>query len=357
MTEPSPWSRVDTESAQRREERRVAAARARERRRLYIVIGLGVLLVLALVGLLWPGGSSAAVRGKGVLAIPGVAISFFRRSSASAAISSAFSDPAATGGATATAPPASLGPATGTPSTKPVPVLMYHVIHSPPPGAKFPDLYVPPAEFTAQVKALEQAGYRGVTLDQVHSAWTKGTPLPAKPIVLSFDDGYRSQWAKARPTLQAAGWPGVLNLKAKQDPAQGGLTDPQVRDMIAAGWEIDAHTINHLDVTTLDAAGLEQEVAGSRKLLQQRYGVPVNWFCYPAGRYDPTAQAAVKAAGFAGATTTLPGWATPEDDAYRLPRIRVSTGTTPDALLSTITADRTASPPGLSFTGGSGGGA
>jgi peptidoglycan/xylan/chitin deacetylase (PgdA/CDA1 family) len=342
MTEPSPWSRFDQESSQRREERRVAAAKAREKRRLYIVIALVVVLLIALAGLLWPRGGDAAVRGRGVLAVPLVA---------------PLLHPAkpATAGGTSGPPPASLGPASGKPSTKPVPILMYHVIHSPPAGAKFPDLYVPPAEFDAQVKALQDAGYKGVTLDQVESAWAKGTPLPAKPIVLSFDDGYRSQYAKARPTLQRAGWPGVLNLKVDQKPEEGNLTESQIRGLIDAGWEVDAHTITHPDLTTLDAAQLEQEVAGSRKDIQQRYGVPVNWFCYPAGRYDETVEAAVKAAGYEGATTTQPGWATPDEDRFRLPRIRVSTGTSPDALLAQITGDKGAAPPGPSFTGGGGG--
>lgn len=340
MTDPAPWSHGDQDSTKRREERRIAAAKARERRRLYIVIALVVFFVLALVGLLWPRGGDAAVRGQGPLAIPLIAPLFH---------------PAGSGKAVAAAPPASLGPASGKPSNEPVPVLMYHVIHSPPPGAKFPDLYVPPAEFTAQVRALKGAGYRGVTMDQVRSAWTKGTPLPAKPIVLSFDDGYRSQYAKARPTLQSVGWPGVLNLQLDLPPSQGGLTQTQVRGMIAAGWEVDAHTITHPDLTTVDATQLQREVAGSRKIIQQRYGVPVNWFCYPAGRYDETVEAAVKAAGYEGATTTLPGWATPEDDPFRLPRVRVNSGTGPDALLAQITGAKGAAPPAASFTGGGGG--
>jgi peptidoglycan/xylan/chitin deacetylase (PgdA/CDA1 family) len=341
MTEPrSPWTQVDQDAARRREERRVAAAKTRERRRLYIVIALCVVLLLALVGLLWPTGSDAAVRGRGALAIPLV---------------SSLLHPATAGGVASAAPPSSLGPPSDKKSTQAVPILMYHVIHSPPPGAKFPDLYVPPSEFDAQVKALAGAGYKGVTLDQVRSAWTKGTPLPPKPIVLSFDDGYRSQYAKARPTLQKAGWPGVLNLQLELPPSQGGLTETQVRGMIAAGWEVDSHTITHPDLTTIDASQLQQEVAESRKTIQQRYGVPVNWFCYPAGRYDETVEAAVKAAGYDGATTTLPGWAAPDQDPFRLPRVRVNSGTSPDALLAQITASKASPAPGPSFTGGGGG--
>jgi peptidoglycan/xylan/chitin deacetylase (PgdA/CDA1 family) len=327
MTEPSPWSRVDEDAARRREERRLAAMRARERRRIYIVIALAVLVLAALVGLLWPSDGNAAVPGRGELAIPLVGPLFH--------------------------PAAPSGP-TGPPSHKPVPILMYHVIHSPPATARYPALYVPPAEFAAQVAALKRAGYHGVTLDQVGSAWTKGTPLPRKPIVLSFDDGYRSQYAKAMPELVRASWPGELNLQIDLPPSQGGLTASEVRAMIAAGWEVDAHTITHPDLTTLDAVALQREVAGSRRIIQHRFGAPVHWFCYPAGRYDPTVEAAVKRAGFVGATTTLPGWAMRSDDPYRLPRVRVDGGTSPDALLAEIASERAAAPPSPSF-GGAGG--
>jgi peptidoglycan/xylan/chitin deacetylase (PgdA/CDA1 family) len=327
MTEPSPWGRLDEDAARRREERRLAAMRARERRRIYIVIALAVLVLAALVGLLWPRDGDAVVPGRGELAIPLVAALFH--------------------------PAAATGP-TGPPSHKPVPVLMYHVIHSPPASVRYPALYVPPAEFDAQVAALKRAGYHGVTLDQVHSAWFKGTPLPRKPIVLSFDDGYRSQFAKAMPELRRVGWPGVLNLQIDLPPSQGGLTQGAVRAMMAAGWEVDAHTITHPDLTTLDAAALQREVAGSRRIIQHRFGAPVNWFCYPAGRYDPTVEAVVKRAGFVGATTTLPGWATRSDDPYRLPRVRVNGETSPDALLGEIASERTAAPPSPSF-GGAGG--
>jgi Polysaccharide deacetylase len=88
--------------------------------------------------------------------------------------------------------------------------------------------------------------------------------------------------------------------------------------MIAAGWELASHTISHPDVTTVDAASLRREVAGSRVILRRSYGVPVNNFCYPSGRYDPS----VKAAGYAGATTQIPGFADREHP-YELKRLEI----------------------------------
>jgi peptidoglycan/xylan/chitin deacetylase (PgdA/CDA1 family) len=92
-------------------------------------------------------------------------------------------------------------------------------------------------------------------------------------------------------------------------------------------------------------------VATARQILQRTYHVPVNWFCYPSGHYDPTVIAAVRAAGFVGSTTVVPGWAGPGSDPYRLPRLRVLGGTSPSALLDQIASTRAASTPGASYGG------
>jgi peptidoglycan/xylan/chitin deacetylase (PgdA/CDA1 family) len=93
--------------------------------------------------------------------------------------------------------------------------------------------------------------------------------------------------------------------------------------MIRQGWEVDAHTINHLDLTTLDAAELRHEVGGSRTWIRRRFRVPVDFFCYPSGRYDARVLAAVRSAGFLGATIEGFGRASPRDGLLTLPRIRV----------------------------------
>jgi peptidoglycan/xylan/chitin deacetylase (PgdA/CDA1 family) len=97
-----------------------------------------------------------------------------------------------------------------------------------------------------------------------------------------------------------------------------------VRKLIAAGWEIDAHTLTHPDLTTLDGARLWKEVDGSRVALRHMFHVPVDFFCYPAGRYDPAVEAAVHAAGYRGATTTNAGIASHQGDPYAMPRVRVT---------------------------------
>lgn len=221
---------------------------------------------------------------------------------------------------------------------RPVPILMYHVTTDPPADAPFPDLYVRRSEFDDQMQALKAAGFVAVTQQEVWDFWHRGGPLPARAVVVSIDDGYHSNYANARPILRRLGWPAVLNLKVGNlHEPEYGVTSGQVRELIADGWEIDSHTIDHPDLTTVDAATLAREVGESRRRLQRAFGVPVNFFCYPAGRYDDAVVAAVEQAGYLAATTVNPGLAKPDEaDRFTLDRVRVNAGMSGAALVSEL---------------------
>jgi peptidoglycan/xylan/chitin deacetylase (PgdA/CDA1 family) len=191
------------------------------------------------------------------------------------------------------------------PHRGPVPILEYHDLGKPPEGEPYPELFVGRDDFAKQMDWLEERGYEAVTLEQVQESWYHDGTLPPKPIVLSFDDGYRPQFTFALPTLKKHGWAGVLNLKAEGSD----LYESNVKAMIAAGWELAAHTIHHLDLTELGPEEVEEEVAGSRKILQREYEVPVDNFCYPSGKFDESVVEAVEEAGYAGAMTEVPGFA------------------------------------------------
>ncbi len=328
---------MDREALQRRHAERARERRRRHRRRRATGVGallavVAVIVAVVAVALTGGGGShhARAVAGR----------------SASRKGATASSDRHAAGSHPTVAGLVSLGPGTGRPGHATVPILMYHVIAPPPTGAPFPGLYVPEPEFAAQMHALRAAGWHAVTLDEVRANWRDGVRLPAKPIVITFDNGYHSQYADALPVLRRMDWAADENLQLTGlPPAQGGMTTGEVRALIRAGWELDTQGISHADLVTLDAAQLHAQVAGARRTLQHRYHVPVNWFCYPSGQYDPTVVAAVKAAGFVGSTTVVPGWAQPADSPDALPRLRVLGGTTPAGLLAQIASARSASPP------------
>lgn len=219
-----------------------------------------------------------------------------------------------------------------------VPILMYHVIAAAPAGETYPELWVPPARFAAQMRALANAGYEAVTLEQLTAGWSEGAPLPERPVVVTFDDGYLSQSKNAGPVLEELGWPGVLYLTLRN--IGDSIPEASVRKLLRAGWELGAHTATHPDLRTLDAAGLTRELDDVRTALRERFDRPVLAFCYPAGRYDASVIAAVKAAGYTTATTVDPGWAGPSTPRFELPRVRVDPGDTPDGLLEKIAAAR-----------------
>jgi peptidoglycan/xylan/chitin deacetylase (PgdA/CDA1 family) len=204
------------------------------------------------------------------------------------------------------------------PRTGPVPILEYHVLGRPRTEVAYPELYVPRTSFSKQMDWLDAHGYEAVTLEQVEEAWYRGASLPPRPVVISFDDGYRPQYTFALPTLRDHGWPGVIDLKAEGSD----LYRSNVEAMLDAGWELASHTVHHSDLTELEGAALAEEVSGSRQILRREYGVPVKNFCYPAGRFDAATVAAVEAAGYVGATTEIPGIAT-RDHPYELARIEV----------------------------------
>jgi peptidoglycan/xylan/chitin deacetylase (PgdA/CDA1 family) len=228
---------------------------------------------------------------------------------------------------------------------------MYHVINPPPAGAPFPGLYVPSEEFAEQMHALAQAGFHAVTMDQLWANWQEGAPLPpGKPVVLTFDNGYQSQYTNALPTLRRLGWVGVENIQLTGlPPSQGGLSPAQVRGLVSGGWELDTQGFSHADLITLGPSELHYQVAVARSEVQRLYHVPVNWFCYPSGHYDAAVVDAVRAAGYRGSTTVIPGWAQPGGDPYRLPRLRVLGGTTGPQLLSEIAGIRGEPAPPASY--------
>jgi peptidoglycan/xylan/chitin deacetylase (PgdA/CDA1 family) len=205
--------------------------------------------------------------------------------------------------------------------TTPVPILMYHVIGRAPNDAPYPKLYVTRRRFAEHIEHLARRRYNVVTLQQVWDHWHGGPRLPSKPVVVSFDDGSRGWYTHAYPILRRHGWVGTMNLALSHLNGVD-LRVRWVQKLIAAGWELDAHTFTHRDLTLLGDRDLRREVGGSRARLRRVFGVPVNFFCYPSGSYDARVIAAVRKAGYLGATTTLEGLAVPGTP-FTLRRIRI----------------------------------
>ena len=234
--------------------------------------------------------------------------------------------------------PALVPPASPAPRTVRVPILMYHRVHAYATELtkSLPDLTVEPPVFAAEMTALQQAGYRSITVAQLFGALFHGAPLPPKPVLISADDGYLDDLTQMLPVLEAHHMTAVFFIITGRFHEPGFLTASQVRRLDADGMDIGAHTRSHVDLPGIGAAALADQVAGSRDDLQRLLGHPVAAFAYPAGRFDDASVAAVRQAGFALAVTTQPGEQESSTQPLLMPRVRVGRSMTPQGLLSCL---------------------
>lgn len=167
-------------------------------------------------------------------------------------------------------------------------------------------------------------GIGSLTIDNASLVALPASPFPAAIATFVFDDGLVSQYKNALPILTAAGMKGGFYI-ITSEPASGNstyMTWAQIKDLAAKGHEVGSHTRTHPTLTTLTAAQLQSEVAGSKSdLLAQ--GINPTAFVYPYGDTSATVEAAVKAAGYLGARGSYFGFNTPVSPRYNLADIRL----------------------------------
>lgn len=208
-----------------------------------------------------------------------------------------------------------------------MPILMYHYISEIPPNADTyrRDLTVTPGRFEEHLRYFQAQGYESVRLADIYETLTTGKPLPGRPIVLTFDDGYKDAYTQALPLLLQYGFIGeffVLATPAHFE-AEAYMTWNDMRAMAEAGMVIQAHGRDHFDLTNRDYEFLVYQILGAREAVESHTGQPVSFFCYPSGRYDDDVKAVVASAGYLGAVTTEWGTELRLDNRYTWPRIRV----------------------------------
>lgn len=203
-----------------------------------------------------------------------------------------------------------------------IPILMYHEIDTP--SGPWKELYVEPETFAQQLDWLGTNGYSTVGLADVYDHWFKEKPLPEKPIVLSFDDGYRSMYDTVLPLLLAREMQATFFLYPSKFNTPTGLTPEMVADLANNGMEIGSHTSTHKDLTKISANQLEKELVDSKNYLQEVTGKPIDFLCYPAGRFNEQVIQESKKAGYLAAVTTQMGKAKNKQDPFQWKRIRIN---------------------------------
>jgi peptidoglycan/xylan/chitin deacetylase (PgdA/CDA1 family) len=182
-------------------------------------------------------------------------------------------------------------------------------------------LAVSTAKFTDHMAMLDaERGHRPILdLDEALDQLAQGT-APARAVVITFDDAWADNHANALEHLVERRIPATLFVPSRELDRSDRMTRTQVREVAAAGVSIGAHSRTHADLTACDDAELEWEVRGSRDDLEDLLGMPCTRFAYPAGHMDARVRAAVAAAGFRTAVTTIRGWARAGVDPLAVPR-------------------------------------
>ncbi|HUZ54530.1 MAG TPA: polysaccharide deacetylase family protein [Streptosporangiaceae bacterium] len=236
-----------------------------------------------------------------------------------------------------------------------VPVLMYHEITADPVLSRH--LAVRPEEFALQLGYLRGGGFSSLHAGEFARLMKGGgRGLPARPVVLTFDDGFADFYDVALPMLQrygftatlyvTTGWiadrdqPGGNGPAGASGPGTGMLSWSQVEAAAATGIEIGAHTEFHPQLDQLSPSALRRELAGSKSLLEDRLGVPVTGLSYPFGYSNRRVREAAVAVGYQYACAVANRLACTSDDRFALPRLTIGRATRLPGFAQIVRAER-----------------
>lgn len=206
-----------------------------------------------------------------------------------------------------------------------VPVLNYHRVDS---GIRH-SLVVPPEEFKKQMQYLHDEGYHTITLDELYEYVTKGTQLPDKPVLITFDDGYIDNYQYAMPILKE------YNMKATLFMITGSIGEnrfvnlEQLKEMQANGIDIQSHTVNHKDLRNMPLQQVRDELISSKAVLEDRMKHPVRYIAYPGGFANKDIDTIAEESGYRMAFNVKAGNVEPGQDLFNLPRQAVFFNDTP----------------------------
>lgn len=170
-----------------------------------------------------------------------------------------------------------------------LPILMYHYIRRPPSIRVDPlgyRLSVAPEDFQAQMDWLYAHHYHPVNFDQIRAYFAGVRPLPARPVVITLDDGYQDLYSAAFPILAAHGFTAVAYVVSGFVDRWAYVTRPEVLQMDHAGIEIASHTVDHADLARASYGTATYQLVQSKRWLESLLGHPVSDFAYPSGKYN-----------------------------------------------------------------------
>jgi peptidoglycan/xylan/chitin deacetylase (PgdA/CDA1 family) len=220
---------------------------------------------------------------------------------------------------------------------------MYHYVGSLPANADAlrRDLTVLPQDFEAQLRYLKQQGYETITLNDLLLNLTVGEPLPPKPVILTFDDGYADAYTHAFPLLKRFDFTGTFFVITKPIDEHNSdfLSWGQVKEMHAAGMKFEPHSYDHPDLRNRGYDFLVFQILGPKQAIEARTGEVCRFYAYPSGYYDQLVIDVLRSAHFWGAVVTAQGATHTAADAFTFHRIRVRGGEDLDAFVRLLNLD------------------
>ena len=206
-----------------------------------------------------------------------------------------------------------------------VPILMYHYIANNPNPKDLTrnTLSVPPDKFEAQMDYLSKNGYTPISLDTLYGIFNKQTTSPSKPIVLTFDDGYRDFYTTAFPILRRFNFHAVSFIATGLVGGGYYMNWGQIKEIAQTGLvTFEAHTVSHANLPSLSLSNVIKQLQDSKNIVQSQTGYPVNFIAYPFGATNGSVQSAAQKVGFAGGLGTWFGKAS--GPSFNMPRMRIS---------------------------------
>ncbi len=207
-----------------------------------------------------------------------------------------------------------------------LPILVYHYVEivTDLRDTNRQSMAIPPRTFEDQMVTLRVEGYHPIHFNDLSAYFNGEKDLPTKPIILTFDDGYRDFYTDVLPILRKHHVPVTAYIVSGfLDYTQNYLTTEQFMEIAHEPLvEIAAHTVSHADLTTLNLASAQEQIVDSKQMLKKLIGRPVNHFAYPYGRYQIGTLQLVEKAGFATAVAMDLGTTQNYASRFHLKRLR-----------------------------------
>jgi len=183
---------------------------------------------------------------------------------------------------------------------KEVPILCYHQIKdfNASAGAMTKVYTVKPVDFAAQMKALSEAGYTSILPEQLYEYLVHNAPLPAKPIMITFDDTRAEQYSIGAAEMKKYGFKGVFFVMTVSINRPGYMSKEEIKSLADEGHVVAAHTWDHHMVTKYSGEDWNTQLVKPKAKLEEIIGKPLTDFAYPFGLWNTAAIPELKKSGY-----------------------------------------------------------